>query len=448
MSKLSYEEGYNALMNAMDSESESEDKKSNELDVKNRKRKLSDEETYNALDAKCSLESGEENFLNCFQIEQESQRKNYDIVKNNKRTHNPLDPNSVKYLEYMETYDYTKPNNKLPTPFILIEMHSSLDVYYDDLLKEPYYETLPSPINMWRLKPAPLHTISSGHVIETAANDILKINTPHDTSDTNIEKYFTNIIDTSIFTKNFKGKLFEIEQKYIENERNSIVYTNQKEFYINKKYNKSNGIILCNDITFELPIKEDEDLYMGIVKDISSKMNTIYGKLNEVGKLILEKETKYMVNYKKGDHINKCLYFISYCSYINTIVNKNNEVKLIEFKLTEEETNLEVNNADLFTILTYFKNCDKLVCTDVSCETVNIKSNTLNNIFNPPRKYKYYKVGEKIEKPKINKEKNELKNKIKEMRSTAKNSKLRGGKKKKTKRKSNIVKKSKKNREK
>lgn len=99
--------------------------------------------------------------------------------------------------------------------------------------------------------------------------------------------------------------------------------------------------------------------------------------------------------------------------------NSIKQLKLVKkYKNEIKGTTVEVKNVDLFLVLTYFNNCNKLVCTDVSCENVNIMSVPLKRILKTPGK-----------------EKNKIMNKIKEMRSKAYESDLRGGKKRNQRRK-------------
>lgn len=354
----------------------------------------------------------EDNFLNYFQIEEETLRKNYDIVKNSKIRE--LDKKSIKYLKYMETFNYTEANDSLPTPYIFIWMHSSLNVFYDDILEEPYYETLPSPINMWRLKLATQFTSCS---IKSVSGDVLKIDVPDEQSDKKINDYLKYIISIYEFKESKTKLMFDISQRYIESERTRIVNTKQREFYINKIYKDFHGIFLSNYIKFQLSI-DDVIKYNSAIDAIMKKIE-ILGHKNEkkYGKYEII-DDKIYISYKRGRNITECLYFMAYCYYIKKLIEPSADISLVKtekfINKTDTVPTVIINNIDLFSILTYFKNCNKFVCVDFSCENVKIENLKLENILRNPGK-----------------EKRKLINKIKNMRSKAVESGLRGGKKEK-----------------
>jgi hypothetical protein len=251
-------------------------------------------------------------FLNYFQMEPENMRKNYDIIKNSERKHNVLNENSTKFLKIMKTFDYTMPSNNLQTVYLFNSMHGVLKIYYDEFLNEPYYEMLPCPINMWRLKPAPQH--NACYAYNSDVSEVMKLQTPDDNDEDEdedkeedekekIEKYFKDIIDLGIFETNDDENMdmFEMKDKYLEKERNNIVYTKQKEFYINKKYgigkNSNNGIFFCDDVVFELPIVfegEYNEIYNKLLNTDNSLNKLNFGRLHE----------KYIM-YKRGQDLIK-----------------------------------------------------------------------------------------------------------------------------------------------
>lgn len=389
----------------------------------------------------------ENDFLNYFQVEQESLRKNYDIVKYSKI--HPLDRVSIKYLKYMlENYVYVEPNDALPTPFLLIGMHSSLRVYYDEILEKPYYEVLPSPINMWRLKPAPQHTTSCVSIrrIDTLSTGFLAIPTPNKKpSDININKYFDYIIKNNVFKNTKKKKPLDISQIYLKKERKSIVHTKQKEFYINKIYTKFFGIYLCNDITFELPINYDPegielDDYMESIGHIKHEMKkiginykNIQDKFGTLSALPSSPEIYNYITYKRGQNITECLYFMAYCDYMQARFKTKDIFQLEKIKGSP----LIISSIDLFSILTYFKNCNKFVCTDVSCENARIMNKTLRKLLEDPIKEVAETAEDELriakERAALLKIKDNAMKKIKSMRSIATETGLRGGKTKKSK---------------
>jgi ribosomal protein S13 len=386
----------------------------------------------------------ENDFLSFFQVEQESLRKNYDIVKYSKIY--PLDRVSIKYLKYMlEDYVYVEPNDALPTPFLLIGMHSSLRIYYDEILEKPYYEVLPCPINMWRLKPAPQHTTSCVSIrrMDTLSSGFLAIPTPDKKpSDININKYFDYIIKNNVFTKTKKKNPLDISQIYLKEERRSIVHTKQKEFYINKIYSKYFGIYLCNDITFELPINYDDpdvlDDYVMSIEHIRHEMKkkginykNIQDKFGRVTSSPSSPELYNFITYKRGQNITECLYFMAYCHYTQARFKTKNIFKLEKI----EDGSFIISSIDLFSILTYFKNCNKFVCTDVSCENARIMNKTLKKLLEDPIKEVAESAEDELRIAKARaahlKIKDNAMKKIKSMRSIATETGLRGGKTKK-----------------
>jgi hypothetical protein len=357
----------------------------------------------------------EDNFFNYFQLNQDT-FKDYDIVKNSKRKHNPLNDESIQYLKFMETFDYNL-NSDLPTVFIFNYMHGQLRLYFDELLNKPYYETLPSTIDMWRLKPVSQHNnIYICPNLYFNIDKITSIPTPKKTNKKEITKYFKDIINSDFFYTNEDKKLdmFEINEKHIPDERNQIVFTKQQKLYINKLYSLSkdhkDGIYFCKDITFEFPIGESE--MPDFINDFQEFIKIQYQKHDNVNRENFGRMSndKNYISYKKQQNLMACPYFIAFCYYINDKLDQKHYFPILKRNNKWiEKPEIVLKMVDLFYILLYFKNC-KLVYTDTGCESIQIKDKKLEELIQ----------SEGIEKFKVIDE-------IKKLRRSSMNKRLRGG---------------------
>ena len=124
---------------------------------------------------------------------------------------------------------------------------------------------------------------------------------------------------------------------------------------------------------------------------------------------------------------------MAYFDYMKSRFNTKDIFKLEKI----EDGSFIISSIDLFSILTYFKNCNKFVCTDVSCENARIMNKTLRKLLEDPIKEVAETAEDELriakERAALLKIKDNAMKKIKSMRSIATETGLRGGKTKKSK---------------
>jgi hypothetical protein len=220
----------------------------------------------------------------------------------------------------------------------------------------------------------------------------------------------------------------EITNLRNSNEKYSIVQTLPSQRIIDKIFllsdnnsdSESEGIYVCNKITFKYPIKITED-FRNLIDKICKVLNI---ELNN-DKFYIDQNDN--LTYQAGVSILTCPYFIAYNIHINNIINQN-ESKIMHLtrsindeilsltresypylKLKNLKTRQDISMSNegirkfqemiIFNSLvktrasilySYFHNCDKVISMDRSCEVPSIVSNELKNILTQFPRHELY----------------------------------------------------------
>ena len=379
-----------------------------------------------------------ENMIANIQPKRQQNSSNYEI-----------ETNTSSFFKNVSGFFQKRNELDIETPikvYLLITTHGTIPINYNqiDFIDKPFYEFFETNVELLRLKATQLHACNfSDYITQTTETNTMidLVNSNLDLALSDEKSFLENkIIPAYLEIYNIhEGQNFYIEQNLNldpgeitnlrnSNEKYSIVQTLPSQRIIDKIFllsdnnsdSESEGIYVCNKITFKYPIKITED-FRNLIDKICKVLNI---ELNN-DKFYIDQNDN--LTYQAGVSILTCPYFIAYNIHINNIINQN-ESKIMHLtrsindeilsltresypylKLKNLKTRQDISMSNegirkfqemiIFNSLvktrasilySYFHNCDKVISMDRSCEVPSIVSNELKNILTQFPKHELY----------------------------------------------------------